>query len=159
MLSETIEFVKLLDRVEKTTQRLPDKAATMAVNFSKARFSSKTWVNVGITQWPKVKPGWVKKKPTGKLKRSIRKSRITTNSEMVFSELPYSRTQNNGFKGLVKQKVKRFQRKTKHGKTTVKEFRRTINQNIPARQFIGDSAVLDTQITGMMTIEIQKSFT
>jgi phage gpG-like protein len=159
-MKETIEFIQLLDRVEKATRRLPDKAATLAVNFSKSRFREKNWVGTGITLWPKNKPGWNKKprKSTGKLKRNIRKARVTNNKEMIFTDLPYAHTQNNGFKGMVKQKVRMHERRTRNGKATVKAYGRTLNQNIPARQFIGESAVLDTEITGMMTAEITKSF-
>lgn len=163
---ETLEFVQLLDRVTNAVKVLPDRAATLAVNFSKDRFRAGNWVNHSTEPWPKRKQGWVKDKRKGRallvdsarLMRSIRKVRVTSNEAEIGTDVKYASVHNFGFRGQVNQKVRSFERRTKRGKTTVKAHTRIINQKIPRRQFIGTSAILDGQITRMMTAEITKSF-
>lgn len=87
---------------------------------------------------------------------------------MIGTDVPYAQIQNDGFKGSITQNVKSHKRaltkngivsrkqlkrstriefgRVKTGETTVKSYKRTINQNIPARQFIGNSYTLQRRI-------------
>ncbi|MBT0550420.1 hypothetical protein J5307_10820, partial [Riemerella anatipestifer] len=64
--------------------------------------------------------------------------------------------------GVVEQKVNPFLRRGKKGEPiAVKGHTRTIHQNIPKRQFIGDeesSAELRQRIKNIVRIELQKTF-
>lgn len=166
-MNETLEYFRLLDRVANTVQQLPRRAAVLAVQFSKERFVSQNWVDTSTEPWKKRKPGWSKKNDkgrailvqSGRLKRSIRTVRVTPDEAVIGTDRPGAAAHNFGFRGRVNQKVSKHTRRTRSGRTaTVKAHDRTIHQNIPQRQFIGASAVLDRQLTRMMTAEIIKSF-
>ena len=87
---------------------------------------------------------------SGRLRRSIRTTHVDRDSAAIGTDVEYAQAHNDGFRGRVNQRVRSHYRKGRK----VKSFKRTINQNIPQRQFIGNSAVLDRRIHRMMTVEI-----
>lgn len=119
---------------------------------------------------------------TGRLRRSIRK--IYADSEVVIigTDVEYAQVHNDGFSGTVIQDVKAHKRnrygKKKEGKGIysvktrrertrtvktiestgmVKAHTRTIHQNIPRRQFIGQSAILSQQIERIVVAEFTRA--
>jgi phage gpG-like protein len=159
----------------------------MAVNFSKERFRAQNWVDNLTEPWkPRGKNSWRKKaeRPgrailvkSGRLRRSIRVISITADRIVIGTDVPYAQAHNYGFRGEVKQTVKKHTRRrygrvsstniasrkttTRRGmigESEVKEHQRTINQNIPRRRFIGSSAVLNRQLERMITVEIIRAF-
>ena len=67
-------------------------------------------------------------KGSGRLKKSIRRIRVTQNSVTIGTDVPYAQIHNEG--GTIKKTV------------SVKSHRRKMNTTIPQRQFIGESAQL-----------------
>lgn len=149
----------MLDRVSRTVDTLPRRAATVAVNFTKDRFKQQNWVDTTTKPWKKRKPvkGESKRSSkrailvrSGRLRRSPRVIHADSDSAIMGTDVPYAQAHNEGFRGRVNQRVRAHRRNGKK----VKSHKRTINLNIPERRFIGDSAVQDARIQRMMTAEI-----
>lgn len=187
-MQETLQFINLVNRVTACIQVIPQRAATLAVNFSKERFRTQSWVDTTTQPWKNRKPmRWGRAEragrgllvDSGRLKRSIRKILVSAEVVIIGTDVPYARVHNDGFHGKITQKVASHKRnlskfgvirgkenkrstrvdfgRVKRGETTVSTYTRTIRQNIPKRQFIGTSAVLDTQLQRMMTAEITRA--
>lgn len=115
---------------------------------------------------------------TGRLRRSIRITSVHFNKVTIGSDVPYARAHNEGVRlGLIMQIreherkltklgiVARKQLKTKSnitfgrvetGTTTVQAHKRRVNQNIPRRQFMGNSPVLEKQLQRKLLAELLK---
>jgi phage gpG-like protein len=132
------------------------------VNFAKDNFKRQGFVDTAFNPWKprtsKIDKGRAILIKTRRLERSIHVIRSNEQEVVVGSsaEVPYARAHNEGFKGLVKQNVKSFQRKTIKGVQTVKAHSRTINQNIPQRKFLGKSANLTDRLKRIATTHFQK---
>lgn len=163
-MQETLDYMRLLDRVSRTVTTLPRRAAVLAVAFSKQRFRDQAWVDNSTEPWKKRAKGWAKASrkrqgravlvDTGRLKRSIRTISADANRAVIGTDAPYAQAHNNGFRGRVSQQVRGFTRKGKRGTQQVRAHSRTRSVNLPRRRFIGASDILDKQITRMMTAEI-----
>jgi phage gpG-like protein len=157
-MKETIEYVRLLDRVSNAVNKLPAIASTEAVNFSKERFRDQNWVDNTTQAWPKrtndKKPGRAVLVKTARLKRSIRKVSVTSDSAIIGPDVPYAQAHNDGFRGRVKQNVRSHTRHTKRGEVQVRSHSRSANINLPRRRFIGASAILDKRLTRVMTAHL-----
>lgn len=169
------EFLKRIDAVADTYNRIPNEVAIIAVNFTKERFRDQAWLDRSREPWKersKKRPGKKRSQTLlidkGRLKRSIRKVFVSQNLIIIGTDVPYAKAQNDGFTGTVNQHVKAHERaKTKFGvasrkslkKSTrieygrvrvgtikVRSFNRKIRQNIPARPFIGASEALERRI-------------
>ncbi|MBS2100696.1 phage virion morphogenesis protein [Carboxylicivirga linearis] len=165
-MNETLEYIQLLDRVSTAVTKLPQVAATEAVNFSKERFRAQNWVDINTEPWKKRKPVRGESKRTagravlvksGRLRRSIRKVSVTAEKAVIGTDVPYAEAHNNGFRGRVIQSVRSHTRRTMRGEVNVRAHSRTINQNIPRRRFIGTSATLDRRLTRVMTATLIKA--
>ncbi len=165
-MQETRSYILTLDRVSKAVNKLPARAATEAVNFSKERFRAQNWIDNSTQPWEKRKvvknesnrkSGRATLVDTGRLRRSIRKVRVSKTSAIIGTDVPYAEAHNDGYRGRVKQRVRAHTRTTIHGKVNVKTHSRVINLNLPRRRFIGNSAQLEKQITRMMTLEIRRA--
>jgi phage gpG-like protein len=162
-------FVKL-QRLSKLHKKFPELAAIEAVNFSKERFVRKNWVDKSVTAWKARKPSpeWhseAQKKAasrgslmvkSGRLKRSIRKIKVTRNSVTIGTDVPYAEPHNEG--AIINQtvNVKSHSRKRKGRSETVKAHRRKRKITLPKRQFIGESAVLLRRVERLVQREINE---
>lgn len=168
------EFTNRLDAVLQTYQKLPTEIATIAVNFSKERFRDQAWLD-------KTKHAWKPRKKmrgrsgrasqtllvkSGRLKRSIRKIKATTDEVIIGTDAEYAEIHNEGGKidktVNVKAHTVRSHRREAHTRTrsgrtekikaqTIKSFRvkahiRKMNTKIPSRRFIGESFTLIRRI-------------
>ncbi|MDO5106128.1 phage virion morphogenesis protein [Capnocytophaga sp.] len=147
--SGNMELIR--QRLAQKLQELPVILGEEVVNFSLENFDKQAWQGETEKPWAKRKnpTKWGKRDEekrailvkTGAGRRSIRV--VRTEQYKVFigaggEVAPYMRLHNYGFQGNVNQNVRPFQRKLKNGKVSnVSGFSRTINQNIPKRQFIG----------------------
>lgn len=155
-------FIERLNRLSKATQKIPGRAAVVAVNFSKERFIRKNWVNTSRKAWPKRKEGRKGRGSlmvrTGRLKRSIRKIRVTNQYILIGTDVPYAKVHNEGGKVeksvTVREHQRRITRGRKGGRATVKSHKRNVKLTVPKRQFIGQSAVLRRRIERL----IEKDF-
>lgn len=144
---------KLQDALSQTFRELPPIIGEEAVNFTIENFDAQGWQGDSFEPWQKrLNPNaWGKKDDTSrailiktaKLKRSIRISRIVDDAVYIQAggaDVPYAKAHNEGFTGEVTQEVSEHIRKTKNLKNVkVSAFKRTIQQNIPKRKFIGDA--------------------
>lgn len=159
---------KIQQSLASTFRDLPAIIGEEAVNFSLEAFDNESWegeswpARKNPTKWGK--PDETDRKllvKTAKLKRSIRISRVVEdriNLSIGGEDISYARTHNEGFSGKVSQTVDGFVRRGKAGKTIrVKTFTRTINQNIPKRQFVGNSPRLKERIKKIVMNEIFKT--
>ena len=140
------DFILKLNELQKLRRKFPDMAGIEAVRFSKQRFVDKNWVDETAKAWEPRKrkaPGSLMVgKGSGRLKRSIRKIRVTPNSVTIGTDVLYAQIHNEG--GTIKKtvSVKSHSRKRKGRSETVRSHRRKMNTTIPQRQFIGESATL-----------------
>lgn len=100
--------------------RLPKIVGNEGKNFFLQRFQQQNWLGNRTEPWPQRKAGkWGKKGRnrkgrallvmTGRLRRSLR---YTANADVIryYTDLPYARAHNEGFRGTVTQNVKSFKR-------------------------------------------------
>lgn len=184
-MKETAEFDQMVNRVAGALRAIPRRAGVLAVNFSKNRFRKQGWFDHTAEPWEKRKKGWGKPERPGRailvksangLLRSIRVISTSPDRVVIGTPAPYAKVHNEGFKGKVTQNVKahtrrkfgkiqstnidtrkRSSRRGQVGEVEVKEHTRTINQNIPQRRFMGNSALLNSQLERMITVEIVRA--
>ena len=161
-------FIRQLNLLQKLYKKFPDMAGIEAVNFSKERFVRKNWVDRSVKPWPKRKqsPEWhseeLKKAAargslmvkSGRLKRSIRKIKVTQNSVTIGTDVPYAEPHNEG--AVINQtvNVKAHSRKRKGREYKVKSFKRKRKVTLPERRFIGESAILLRRVERLVQREI-----
>lgn len=154
------DFLMKLNELQKLRRKFPDMAGIEAVHFSKQRFIDKNWVDETTKEWEPRKrkaPGSLMVgKGSGRLKKSIRKIRVTPNSVTIGTDVPYAQIHNEG--GTIKKTVtvKSHSRKRKGRSEKVKSHRRKMNTTIPQRQFIGESATLMHTIEELIGKEMNR---
>ena len=162
------DYFNKLKRLSQLYRKFPEMAAIEAVNFSKERFVRKNWVDKTVTAWKARKPSpeWhseAQKKAaargslmvkSGRLKRSIRKIKVTRNSVTIGTDVPYAEPHNEG--AVINQtiNVRTHSRKRKGRSETVKAHRRKRKITLPERRFIGESALLLRRVERMVQREI-----
>ena len=134
-MKETLQFTNLVNRVTASVQSIPQRAATLAVNFSKDRFRSQNWVDTTTQPWKNRKPmRWGRRErpgrailvDSGRLRRSIRKILVSAEVVIIGTDAPYARVHNEGFRGKVTQRVASHKRNlTKFGVIRGKENKRS----------------------------------
>lgn len=151
------EFINKLNNVSRAIERMPQRIAVVAVNFSKERFIRKNWVDRSRKPWKKRlrKDRGSLMVRIGRLKRSIRKLKVTRNYIIIGTDVPYARIHNEG--GTIKKnaRVREHKRKRKGRVSTVKAHTRKMNITLPPRQFIGESAVLARRIERQVERDIK----
>lgn len=180
-LSETADFIRMVDNISKAIDRLPNRLAAEAVNFSKQRFRDQAWRDESPEPWKKRKSeaGWGKRaRPgrkilvdKGRLMRSIRKISATPNYIIIGTDVPYARIHNEGGTMDATQHVRAFTRRrpsktivTRSGNTkrrrstgpdvSVKPFTRHIKYTMPKRQFLGPSGYLNRKLEALIINDI-----
>lgn len=168
------ELSRICANVERAISIIPQKAAVIAVNFSKERFVKKNWLDTTETTWKKTKKGkgstLIK---SGRLKRSIRKVHVGADYAIIGTDVPYARIHNDGGTIEGTEQVRSHQRRAHKRKTyprsnkrikagivrahTVKSYKRKFKRTFIQRKFIGQSQYLTDQLTSMIQIEIQKA--
>lgn len=147
-------------------QRSPRILGNDAVNFFLDRFKEQSWLGATREPWAQRSTNTWKKKnrtgrsilvDTGRMRRATKIVNATTDTITIGNDVPYARAHNEGFKGQVTQRVSAFTRKGRNGqRVSVKAHTRTVNQNIPKRQFMGYSPVLDKQLRERLQAELMK---
>ena len=172
----TAEYMRIFERIEKAVKAFPARIAVVAVNFSKERFVKKNWQNVYAKTWtPTRKRKGSTLVASGRLKRSIRKIRVTPSQVVIGTDVPYARIHNEGGEiagtETVRTHTRRQHRRRSHtrkGKrikaTTIKPYRvkpfsRKYKRKFVQRQFIGQSQVLNGRIDNLIKSELDKAIT
>ena len=181
---ELQEFTAMMIRLEAAYRLLPNKAATVAVNFSKERFRQQNWLGNTTQPWKKRKKEGKRDRgrailvKTGNLKRDVHKISVTATTALIgTSKLTggYAKAHNEGYRGTVtvKSHKRHVYSKVKEKYTTRNgkersRTRKTIDSTTPAgtvrshkrrmnlvmRKFLGASPVMDKQINRMMAAEL-----
>lgn len=164
------DFLRKLNLLSKLYRKFPEMAAIEAVNFSKERFVRKNWVDKSVTRWKARKPSpeWHSEEQkraasrgslmvkSGRLKRSIRKIKVTRNSVTIGTDVPYAEAHNEGAVINTSVNVKTHSRKRKGRTETVKAHRRKRKITLPERRFIGESAILLRRVERLVQREINE---
>jgi len=180
-----IEFTQVTQgNMEKAVRQamrvLPMKVGETVLRFANQRFREQNWVDNGTEVWRPRKPNAKRNRgrnllvDSGRLRRSIRITRVTADTAAVGTDVPYAGVHNDGFRGTVtvkahsrkkygKQKEKYTTRSGRErnrtvttviGSTAVKSHSRKMN--IPKRRYLGESATQNRQIERTITAEILK---
>lgn len=162
----------------------PGMMGNMAVNFFIDSFNRQGWQGYTLERWVKRKakkdrrPGRAILVDSGRLRRSIRIVRAGIGEVEIGTDVPYAKAHNEGFRGVVTVKAHtrnryssskvgtgKFTKKGKErlktvqtvsGSIDVRQFTRKMN--LPKRQFMGYSPVLEKQITRQLAAELIKGF-
>jgi phage gpG-like protein len=164
-MNEAQQFLKYVDVLTKALDRLPQKIAEEAKNFSKERFVKQNWIDGsgGQERWAKrAKARGGKQRSAGavlvdssRLKKSIRIVSVTPAEVVIGSDVPYAKIHNEGAVNLT-ESVKAHNRESRKGKVhQVKAFTRKMN--MPKRQFLGPSRALDIRLERMITREFTQA--
>lgn len=164
------DFLRRLNLLSKLYRKFPELAAIEAVNFSKERFVRKNWVDKTVTAWKPRKPSpeWHSEEQkkaaargslmvkSGRLKRSIRKIKVTRNSVTIGTDVPYAEPHNEG--AVINQSIniRAHNRKRKGREYSVKAHRRKRKITLPERRFIGESAILLRRVERLVQREINE---
>lgn len=167
-------YIDVFNQINRVVQQVPARIAVLAVNFSKDRFVQKNWIDAHPEPWKKTN----KRKgstlvASGRLKRSIRKVRITPSQVVIGTDVPYARVHNEGeeIQGseTVRSHTRRQHRRkshTRNGKRikaytvkshTVKTYSRKYHRKFAKRQFIGKSKRLTDGIRELVTSELNRA--
>ena len=146
------DIERKFQELDKVLADAPRFCGPVVLNWIGERFRARNWMGDSTENWPQRKDPtkWGKvKNPNrallvghngaGRLKNSFVVERATEDGILIGSDVGYARAHNEGFKGTVSQRVRAHTR-TRRGKDEkVKAHDRTIHQNLPRRQFIGNS--------------------
>lgn len=165
------QFSQYVKKVEAALQPFPRIAANIGHNFFLDRFRQQNWVGNTTEPWKPRKAGSKRNSgrailtDSGRLKRSIRVIRASWNAGVaVGTDEPYAAAHNKGLRKTVRvgehsrvasRKIAtRYSKSGRALKTGIKRIRGAGHQvkshnrkmNLPKRQFIGDSPVLNNLI-------------
>lgn len=167
---------------KRVVQYAPGMLGNHAVNFFLDRFRYQQWLGNTTENWPARKKSGGRNKgrallaQSGRLRRSIRITRISGLTVYIGSDVPYARAHNEGFKGVVQVKahprnIYRLEKVTTGNYTKAGKMRmRTVQRlsgsrnvkahnrrmNLPRRQFMGYSPVLEKQLQRRLQAELLK---
>lgn len=168
--------------MRKTISNLPYIAGAEVVRFSVISFTRQGWLGNTFEAWPRRKveqkgKGRAILVKSGRLRRSIRVLRYTSDYVIIGTDVPYARVHNEGFHGRVSVRGHYRNRYTKTrvgtGKYTKtgKERQRTVTSvsgqsrvkehtrymKIPRRRFLGDSPYMRRDIKRIIAAQIMKA--
>jgi phage gpG-like protein len=168
MKVDLTDFVRKIDALNKSIKGLPAQVGSIAEKFSKERFRERSWLDKTKENWQPRKRerrsqnGNKTKNQTllvqsGRLKKSIRKIKITNDYVIIGSDVPYAKIQNEGGKITATVNVKSFERKRQGRTEVVKAHTRKMNTTIPARKFMGESYTLTKRIQLYVSAQLLKA--
>lgn len=147
-------FEQHLQKLEKAIPDILRELAIEARVYFDKSWADKGFTDTNLTPWKPVldKNGEVKERPlvdTGALRRSLR-TEVSQNVATIFTEIPYAQIHNEGGKVAYTANVREHTRKG----SKVKAHTRTVDHDMPQRQFMGPSATLDKQLEKIITDRI-----
>lgn len=172
-MAQTFPLRQIEQRFKKVMLYAPVMLGNDAVNFFKDSFKRQGWLGNSfqpwkprktVTKWGKTprNKGRATLVDTGRLRRSIRLVKASNLMAVIGTDVPYARAHNEGVRLGEIQQVKAHERFTYKKQRLVKPSKviahyRRINQNIPQRQFMGQSQYLTKQLQRRLTAELMKS--
>jgi phage gpG-like protein len=161
------DFSKIVINLTEAKASIPDVLATTALNFFKDSFRRQGWRDKGLTKWAGRKngsrPGGAILVKRGHLRNSIRKLLVSWRLTEIGTNLPYAAAHNTGVSETVtvkSHKRRKYQKSGKRKQATgsygVRAHKRKMN--LPQRQFMGESEVLNLKIDAAMAAAVDKIF-
>jgi len=176
------EFKRVAYNYHLVRQQIPGVVGTVAVNFFKDSFRRQGWRDRSLERWQsrskqaKRNKGHAILISSGRLRNSIRITEQNFNRTVIGTNTPYAQAHNEGFKGIVSVKAhqrgkftsgkekyttkagkeRNRTRKEQTGSGTVRAHTR--NMNLPKRQFMGNSEILELKLTKSIELAIIKIF-
>jgi phage gpG-like protein len=183
-MQNPLDLHRQRQELKRVMLTLPSVVGDLALQFIDARFRAGGWYDGAFIPWDARSPKAKRNKGrallinTGRLRRSIRISKLTSSSVTIGTDVPYARVHNEGFNGVVNVKAhergqfsksKRGTGKfTKSGKERMQTMTsrtgssmvqaHTRNMRMPKRQFMGNSQYLNNLLQRKITTEIYKAF-
>lgn len=162
-----------LRQLQALGRRMPRIAGGLAVSHFKQGFKDQGFTDNSLEKWkPRKAPEKGRRGrrsiliKTGALRRSVRIVRIGHNRVQVGSDLPYARIHNEGGRITGSQQVDRHTRRAHTRRVRgrrqnvsehqVRSHSRTVNTQIPKRQFIGGSSKLNRKIEHKLIQELRR---
>lgn len=149
-------------------EEVPGIVAETATEFYKSKFLTQEWDGV---PWENLSPNYAKRKRRSKekiltanrhLEKSIKPRDITPNRVTITagsSIAPYARVHNEGLRVRGTRQVKSYTNNNFMGtgrKQLIKAHSRTVNYQMPKRQFMGHSVQLNRLLTRELTQFLNK---
>lgn len=173
------DFQMFLKKVDATMRKLPVLVANTALNFVLDNFRSQSWNGNTTEPW---KPRKFNKKrsgaallvKSGRLKRANRVKQADWNRVLLVNDTPYAGVHNEGNREVqtinehsrtasrkVSTKIGKKGKGLKSGQIKIRGkghqvSSHTRHQNIPRRQFMGNSPILFKRIDRVITAELMK---
>ncbi len=167
----TIDQVNQLirEKINGLVRELPIIIGNEAKLFAVENFQRQEWRGKTVEKWKPRKDENNQKAllvDNSHLFNSVENAVVTPTGKgrvtVTIGGTRYGRVHNYGFKGKVTQNVKPFTRRAKNGKPIkVKGFTRTVNMNIPKRQFIGnfkESPMMKRRILSVIKKDLEQRF-
>lgn len=174
----TYDWQELQPRLARVRTKLPKAWADAARSFFVDSFRRQGWYRGRtLVKWKpraEAKTGTGRRRKqrailikSGRLRRSIRIRQAQFRRVIIASEAPYAAAHNYGFKGKVKvrghmrrtYKIERYKYTDKNGRERRSSRKveasqhyvrgHTRQMNLPKRQFMGDSEILDLKLTAI----------
>lgn len=139
---------------------LPTLAGNVALNFFDDSFDRQGFIDKRHSRW---KPRKIQDAgrsilvKSGRLRRSLRMSTMGNNVR-ISTDVPYAQIHNEGGRITGQASVRSHTRRTPSGNTTVRAHLRNLNIQIPKRQFMGASDLLDKRIEKLVTRALDQIF-
>lgn len=172
----------LQSRFKQVLLYAPGMLGNDAVNFFLDSFKRQAWLGSRLEPWAKRRnnkrrPGRAILVDTGRLRRSIRITKVSQGNVTIGTDVPYAKAHNEGFRGTVQVKAHKRNKYTKSrvgtGKLTKtgKERTKTISTvsgssmvkahtrkvNIVQRRFMGTSPYFTKQLQRRLSAELMKA--
>lgn len=161
----THNFNEIVKEYQKFRRTLPRVIGQEAVKFAKDNFRRQGFQDNPFQKWKKRKPGAERNKgrailvDSGRLKRSVRVTRIVGNLIYIGSNVPYAKIHNEGGRITGQARVRRHTRRTRTGaRTTVRAHTRRMDVRMPQRKFIGASTELNRRVNRAIRLKLLKAF-
>ncbi len=175
-------FRQVAMNYHRVRNQLPGVLGTVAVNYFKDSFKRQGWRDRYLQPWKKRAPGTKNNRGrailvrSGRLRNSIRILESNPRRVVVGTAVPYAEAHNEGFNGTVQVRahVRHKSRKqattyTRKGKEYTKMQRKatgetygvksfTRKMNLPQRQFMGDSEIMNRKLDAAVTRAVDKVF-
>ncbi|RYF86951.1 MAG: hypothetical protein EOO03_11170 [Chitinophagaceae bacterium] len=182
-MAKSFNIQAMEQHFRRVLQYAPGMLGNMAVNFFLDRFRYQNWLGATTEPWRQRRRNKGRNQgrailvQSARLKRSIRITKVSGMTVYIGSDVPYAKVHNEGFRGTVNVKAhsrNRYGKEkigtgrlTKSGKERMQTVQRitgtgqvkahTRRMNIPRRQFMGNSPVLEKQLQRKLLAELLKA--
>lgn len=154
-------FGKLDDKLARVKRTMPPVLAQVAVNHFKDSFQDQGFTDRTLQRWPKRKGN--SRRDTGRailvksadLRNSIHPAKVSFHITEISTDKPYARVHNEGYHGPAK--VRSHVRRSRGGKSS-RVRAHTRQMDMPQRQFMGNSVIMENEIERIIDRTVTRCF-